>query len=88
MDGPLPSPPQGPTAPPSRRPPGTVSFGCVRLTNWDALFLADQVEPGTPVCFRNIPPGRQEHPSPVGTPLPPTVQDVLSHSFRTCKIRA
>jgi lipoprotein-anchoring transpeptidase ErfK/SrfK len=28
------------------------SHGCVRLTNWDALKLADLVELGTPVEFR------------------------------------
>jgi lipoprotein-anchoring transpeptidase ErfK/SrfK len=28
-----------------------VSHGCVRLTNWDALQLADMIEPGTPVEF-------------------------------------
>lgn len=28
------------------------SHGCVRLTNWDALRLADLVKPGTPVIFR------------------------------------
>lgn len=27
------------------------SHGCVRLTNWDALFLADRIESGTPVNF-------------------------------------
>lgn len=27
------------------------SHGCVRLTNWDALFLADRVEAGIPVDF-------------------------------------
>ncbi len=30
-----------------------TSHGCVRLTNWDAAFLADRVEPGTPVRFRD-----------------------------------
>jgi lipoprotein-anchoring transpeptidase ErfK/SrfK len=28
------------------------SHGCVRLTNWDALKLAEVVEPGTPVQFQ------------------------------------
>lgn len=28
-----------------------VSAGCVRLTNWDALFLARRIEPDTPVQF-------------------------------------
>ncbi|HEX8695474.1 MAG TPA: L,D-transpeptidase family protein [Longimicrobium sp.] len=31
-----------------------TSAGCVRLTNWDALFLADRIRPGTPVRFRDI----------------------------------
>ena len=30
----------------------TLSHGCVRLTNWDALTVADLVKPGTPVLFR------------------------------------
>ncbi|HEX5716590.1 MAG TPA: L,D-transpeptidase [Thermoanaerobaculia bacterium] len=30
----------------------TSSHGCVRLTNWDALFLAQRVKPGTQVVFR------------------------------------
>ena len=37
--------------------PGTIgvasSAGCVRLTNWDALRLADMVRGGTPVRFRD-----------------------------------
>ena len=28
-----------------------TSAGCVRLTNWDALFLADRLAEGTPVEF-------------------------------------
>ncbi|MBD0320800.1 MAG: murein L,D-transpeptidase, partial [Gemmatimonadetes bacterium] len=31
-----------------------TSAGCVRLTNWDALFLADRMSRGTPVRFRDI----------------------------------
>ena len=31
-----------------------TSAGCVRLTNWDALFLADRVKKGVPVHFRDI----------------------------------
>jgi lipoprotein-anchoring transpeptidase ErfK/SrfK len=31
-----------------------TSAGCVRLTNWDVLFLADKVDPNTPVRFRDI----------------------------------
>ena len=30
----------------------TSSHGCIRLTNWDALFLARHVKPGTQVVFR------------------------------------
>jgi lipoprotein-anchoring transpeptidase ErfK/SrfK len=30
----------------------TTSHGCVRLTNWDALFFANHVADGTPVEFR------------------------------------
>ena len=29
-----------------------VSAGCVRLTNWDVLYLARRLTPGTPVVFR------------------------------------
>ena len=28
------------------------SHGCIRLTNWDAVFLARQIEAGVPVVFR------------------------------------
>jgi peptidoglycan hydrolase-like protein with peptidoglycan-binding domain len=31
-----------------------TSAGCVRLTNWDALFLSDRIRSGTPVRFRDI----------------------------------
>jgi len=30
----------------------TLSHGCVRLTNWDALTLSGLVKPGTPVLFQ------------------------------------
>lgn len=40
-----------------------VSSGCVRLTNWDARFLGSRIRRGVPVRFRDIPPGRREHPS-------------------------
>ncbi|HST60218.1 MAG TPA: L,D-transpeptidase family protein [Longimicrobium sp.] len=30
------------------------SAGCVRLTNWDVVFLSSRVPPGTPVSFREI----------------------------------
>lgn len=38
------------------------SSGCIRLTNWDALFLADRIEAGTDVDFRDIP-GRDAAPA-------------------------
>jgi lipoprotein-anchoring transpeptidase ErfK/SrfK len=28
------------------------SRGCIRLTNWDALDLADMVRPGTPATLK------------------------------------
>ena len=31
----------------------TSSAGCVRLTNWDALFLSRRIQPGVPVSFRD-----------------------------------
>ena len=31
-----------------------TSAGCIRLTNWDVLFLADRVNKNTPVRFRDI----------------------------------
>jgi lipoprotein-anchoring transpeptidase ErfK/SrfK len=31
-----------------------TSNGCVRLTNWDAEFLARRADPGTPVEFRDV----------------------------------
>jgi lipoprotein-anchoring transpeptidase ErfK/SrfK len=31
------------------------SAGCVRLTNWDALFLSKRLAPGTPVTFSDTP---------------------------------
>jgi lipoprotein-anchoring transpeptidase ErfK/SrfK len=31
-----------------------TSHGCVRLTNWDARFLAERVAEGVPVVFRDI----------------------------------
>lgn len=39
-----------------------VSSGCVRLTNWDARFLGSRIRRGIPVRFRDIPPGKREHP--------------------------
>lgn len=47
--------------------PGTIGYatssGCVRLTNWDAAFLADRVTTRPPVRFKDIPPERREHQS-------------------------
>ncbi len=37
--------------------PSTIGYatsaGCVRLTNWDALFLARRIDAGTPVVFKD-----------------------------------
>ena len=33
-----------------------TSHGCVRLTNWDARFLAERVRAGIPVAFRDVGP--------------------------------
>ncbi|WP_420456109.1 L,D-transpeptidase family protein [Rubrivirga sp.] len=50
--------------------PATIGYassaGCVRLTNWDALALADLVEAGTPVRFRDVA-GRSGGPSGEGS---------------------
>jgi hypothetical protein len=40
-----------------------TSAGCVRLTNWDALFLSRRVTPGTPVRFRGTRPGEAHPPA-------------------------
>ncbi len=32
----------------------TTSHGCVRLTNWDARFLSERIEPGVPVDFTDL----------------------------------
>ena len=46
----------------------TQSHGCIRLTNWNALNLAERVQPGTPVSFGDVPGAN----GPVATPaLPP-----------------
>jgi lipoprotein-anchoring transpeptidase ErfK/SrfK len=44
-----------------------TSNGCVRLTNWDAEFLASQVRPGIDVEFRDIE-GHAEQPEPAPDP--------------------
>ena len=37
------------------REPATIGYetssGCIRLTNWDAVFLAERIDPGVPVEF-------------------------------------
>lgn len=38
-----------------------TSHGCVRLTNWDAVFLADQVGQGTVVTFTDTKPGKDQN---------------------------
>jgi lipoprotein-anchoring transpeptidase ErfK/SrfK len=43
----------------------TTSAGCVRLTNWDALFLADRIEEGVAVDFTESPEETAPDPSQV-----------------------
>ncbi len=42
--------------------PSTIGYatssGCIRLTNWDALYLAGLIGKGMPVEFRDLPAGR------------------------------
>ncbi len=42
--------------------PSTIGYatssGCIRLTNWDALYLAGLIDKGTPVEFRDLAAGR------------------------------
>jgi hypothetical protein len=48
------------------RSPETIGYaqsaGCVRLTNWDATFLARRLRPGTPVRFRGTRPAPRTAP--------------------------
>ena len=57
------------------------SAGCVRLTNWDAIFLSKRLTPGTPVSFRNT---RDADQPPTGAPVPqqPAVLGVPADSAR------
>ena len=52
------------------RSPETIGYaqsaGCVRLTNWDVMFLSARVTPGTPVAFRETRRGAAQ-PAPVRT---------------------
>jgi lipoprotein-anchoring transpeptidase ErfK/SrfK len=54
------------------RSPETIGYaqsaGCVRLTNWDAVFLGQRVVAGTPVAFRDT--RRGAAPAPRADPLP------------------
>jgi lipoprotein-anchoring transpeptidase ErfK/SrfK len=54
------------------------SAGCVRLTNWDVVFLSSRVAPGTPVSFREIR-GRVQ---PADTAAQPAVLGVSPDSTR------
>lgn len=45
------------------------SAGCVRLTNWDVVFLSSRVAPGTPVSFSETG-GRTPEPAPDPAPRP------------------
>ena len=52
-----------------------TSAGCVRLTNWDALFLSRRVPVGTPVRFRDTRPGEAQ---PTGGPPPAAPRDTAA----------
>lgn len=69
------------------RSPETIGYaqsaGCVRLTNWDALFLSKQVVPGTPVAFRDTRPDTAAAPAGQGTPAQPAVIGTRADSVRT-----
>jgi lipoprotein-anchoring transpeptidase ErfK/SrfK len=67
------------------------SAGCVRLTNWDATFLARRLRPGTPVRFRGTRPGPRTAPpgmrpdsarAPSAAPAPPHLLGVPAQPGR------
>jgi lipoprotein-anchoring transpeptidase ErfK/SrfK len=63
------------------------SAGCVRLTNWDVMFLSRRVTPGTPVAFHNTRDGAAAtQPAPAQRPAPaqarPAVLGVPADSAR------
>ncbi|MFL5387015.1 MAG: L,D-transpeptidase family protein [Longimicrobiaceae bacterium] len=65
-----------------------VSAGCVRLANWDALYLGRRITRGTPVVFsgtRTAVPSRSVNRTPAPAPAPrrPAVAGVRSDSSRT-----
>jgi lipoprotein-anchoring transpeptidase ErfK/SrfK len=67
------------------RSPETIGYaesaGCVRLTNWDALFLSRRVAPGTTVAFRDTRRGPAPAPAPTApAPAPPPVLGVPADS--------
>jgi lipoprotein-anchoring transpeptidase ErfK/SrfK len=57
------------------------SAGCVRLTNWDVVFLSGRVAAGTPVSFREIR-GRPQPATPAAQPQQPAVLGVSPDSAR------
>jgi lipoprotein-anchoring transpeptidase ErfK/SrfK len=57
------------------------SAGCVRLTNWDVMFLSGRVPPGTPVSFREIR-GRPQPADSTPQPQQPAVLGTASDSTR------
>ena len=66
-----------------------VSAGCVRLANWDALYLARRITPGTPVVFRGTRTGTgtrtvNRTPAPAARPRPagPALAGVRADSSR------
>jgi lipoprotein-anchoring transpeptidase ErfK/SrfK len=55
------------------------SAGCVRLTNWDAVFLSKRLTPGTPVAFHNT---RAAGQPATGAPVPQPLLGVPADSAR------
>jgi len=60
----------------------TSSSGCVRLTNWDALTLADAIRPGTPVAFRGTRDTDQAGPAGGGSEAAPTETEAQGPASR------
>ena len=61
------------------------SAGCVRLTNWDVMFLSARVAPGTPVSFRDTrrrAPAGPRPAQPAARPEPPRILGVSADSAR------
>jgi lipoprotein-anchoring transpeptidase ErfK/SrfK len=63
------------------------SAGCVRLTNWDVMFLSKRLNPGTPVNFRGTRPGERQ-PAPAARESAPRLPGVRVDSVRRDSVAA